>query len=75
MRLARIFVCAFLGVILATEGIVAFFKALGRMMEWLKVRTGRSDSEVTMFIYVMLMALVIATGFTAASAAGTGATP
>jgi hypothetical protein len=48
----------------------AFFKALGKLVNWLKATTGRSDTEVTMFLYILLMALVIAGGVTIAAAGG-----
>jgi hypothetical protein len=57
-------------VILIVGGTLAFFKALGRLVDWLKLKTGRSDYEVTMGIYVVLVALIIAGGITAAVAAG-----
>jgi hypothetical protein len=70
MKLTLIFVCTFLGVILAVAGTVAFFKAPGRLMDWLKLKIGRSDTEVTLLIYVVLMALVVAGGGTVAVSSG-----
>jgi hypothetical protein len=49
---------------------LAFFKTLIRLMNYLQRRTGRSDTEVLMFVYVVFMALVIAGGVTAAVGAG-----
>jgi hypothetical protein len=70
MKLALIFVCTFLGVILSVGGTLALFKALIRLVNYLKRRTGRSDTEVMMFVYVVFMALVIAGGVTIAAGAG-----
>jgi hypothetical protein len=70
MKLALIFICTFLGVILSIAGALGFFKALITLINYLKRRTGRSDTEVVVFVYVVFMALVIAGGVTIAAGAG-----
>jgi hypothetical protein len=70
LKLAFIFVCAFLGVMLAVAAALAFFKALGKLVEWLKITTGRSETDVMLFLYVVFMALVIAGGITLAVESG-----
>lgn len=70
MKLPLVFVGIFFGVIVAVAGLVATLKAAGKFIDWLKVKSGRSETEITMAMYVVLMALVIAGGMTAAIAAG-----
>jgi hypothetical protein len=70
MKLALIFICTFFGVILSVGGSLVLFKALIRLMNYLKRRTGRSDTEVTVFVYVVFMAPVIAGGVPIAAGAG-----
>jgi hypothetical protein len=70
VRLALIFVGTFLGILLLIAGGFVLFKAMGKLVEWLKLKTGRSEPEVMIFVYVVFMALVTAASFTAAIAAG-----
>jgi hypothetical protein len=70
MRLTLVFLAAFVGTLLLIAAFIAFFKALGKLIDWVKLRTGRSEMEVALAVYLVLFALIVAGGFTAALAAG-----
>lgn len=70
MKLVFVFLTIFFGSILLVVGTGAFFKAAGRFMDFVSLKTGRPATQVGWYFYVVFMALVCAVFGTIAVATG-----
>lgn len=69
MKYALLFVGVFFGGILVITVIGASGQALTRLTEWVKRKTGKSDTQASFYIYAVFVSFVIAAMITSLAAA------